>query len=875
MSTSGTPSKQRRTAEHWQKIVERVRTSLASGYVHKLFEDDYFIFELIKLLYQDSVESNVKIEILSAIEQYGSGVLPTNSVDQSVSALLDVFRSIHSAQGQLSVATQLLITVTTIFIENEELMETGLCSTFTSQLVDLISKVNEVAWRRLRGCACQCLVQLETTRPGLLWKWHEVFIKLVKEERTDVGQDYMYLLICVSNFVNQVESSGQHGTREEQSCREEKELLPAISHIMDNVFYLSPAGLSTIACHVVNVLKRCPAIPATVFKPLVLQCLSSLDPCVISLTLYIQGEFHGEIISEKEERVLVQRALQFVRNANVSTNTRLFIAQCLMEYMEKSYSPALATSWKEAILPTIFDPIDVHTCKLDFAVRCCGQGSDSDVSTELHYLTQLAETTGSVRITCSLYHALFSHVTQNCSEEVASLVLSITRKLFQNFPHLIPVIVNFLQAVKRSRSHEKLHEEIVSLLHETVLSLPLKSLLTNYENFLQVWLLSAQDSAMLQQRPLRRLLDLVKEAACDVTDDWGLGCMVLSVCRAVMLHHHTDILYWQLGDLLSYMMNHYGDFDIRDQARFLYAFLTMTSDAKSKEIIGAAVLDGMHLGENIADFFHGSTIQTVPAEIHLLDSSPIKLCRERLEVVYHKDPEKTFRSPSPDIDATAALQEYYEELSHLNTSLKCTFSASLVTESNYDCLVAVAFETGESKELDFSEDVSLVFLDKTESGVVEYSITPKVPGEATMSLRAVFGHDKSTYQCDLDLIQFQLADFLVPFPWHVFNIADKKAFFDQHWLKCTEKNAGTFSGVESIKILKCPRRGLAEVWSNALVLSGSEEESDADDYLFFIPPRFHLMFHARTHATDLVLHIASDYWPTLGQLDQLLDNFTA
>ncbi|KAK3750284.1 hypothetical protein RRG08_015777 [Elysia crispata] len=835
-------------------------------------ENDYFIFELIKLLYQDSVESNVKIEILSAIEQYGSGVLPTNSVDQSVSALLDVFRSIYSGQGQLSVATQLLITITTIFIENEELMGTTLCSTFTSQLVDLINKVNHIASRRLRSCACHCLVQLETIKPGLLWKWHEIFIKLVKEERTDVGQDYMYLLISVASYVNNVENSGQQSANDEQGNSEEKELLPAISHIMDNVFYLSPAGLSTIACHIVKILKRCPGIPATVFKPLVLQCLSSLDPCIISLILYIQGEFHGEIISESEERILVQRALQFLRNANISTNIRLFIAQCLMGYMEKSYHPATALAWKGAILPSVFDPIDVHTCKLDFAVRCCGHGSDSDVSTELYYLTQLAETTGSVRITCALYHALFSHVTQNSSEAVGNLVLSITKKLFQNFPHLIPVIVNFLQAVKTSRSHEKLHNEILTLLHETVLSLPMKSLLTNYHNYLQVWLLSAQDTSMLQQRPLRRLLDLVKEAAANVNDDWDLGCMVLSVCRTMMLHHHTDILYWQLGDLLSYMMNHYGDFDIRDQARFLYAFLTMTSDSKGKEIIGAAVLDVMHLGENIADFFHGSTIQTVPAEIHLLDSSPIKLCRDNLEVVYHKDPEKIFRSPSPNIDV--ALQDYYQQLSHLDTSLKCTFSASLVPESDYNCLVAVAFETGESKELSFSEDVSLAFLDKTETGVVEYSVTPKIPGESTISVRTVFGHEKSTYQCDLQPIQFELADFLIPFPWHIFNIAEKKAFFDQHWIKCTEKNAGTYSGVESIKILKCTRQSLADLWSNALVFSGDEEETDTDDYFFFIPPCFHLMFHARAHSTDLVLHIASDYWPVLGQIDHFLDNLT-
>ncbi|GFO08512.1 adaptor-related protein complex 5, beta 1 subunit [Plakobranchus ocellatus] len=332
----------------------------------------------------------------------------------------------------------------------------------------------------------------------------------------------------------------------------------------------------------------------------------------------------------------------------------------------------------------------------------------------------------------------------------------------------------------------------------------------------------------------------------------------------------VGLTFSELGDLLFYMMNHYHDFDIRDQARFLYSLLTMVSDSKEKEIIGAAVVDVMHLGENIADFFHGSIIQTVPAEIHILESSPIKCQRENLEVVYHMDPEKTHRSISPNLDA--ALREYFEQLSHLETMLKCTFSASVVEDSDYSSLVSVEFQIGESKELTFSEDVFLPFLDKTEPGQVEYSVTPKIPGQATINFRVIFGHEKSTYQCDLEPIQFELKDFLVPFPWHVFNIADKKAFFDLHWTKCTDTNSEAHSGVESLKILKCSRQSLADLWSHAVLVKGDENDAAADDYFFFIPPSFHLLFHARTHSTNLVLHIASDYWPVLGQLDNFLDN---
>ncbi|BFY97945.1 hypothetical protein BsWGS_00985 [Bradybaena similaris] len=864
--------------DDWRNVIDKVHASLSKGTAYKLFEDDYFVYELIKLLYEETLEVFTKIEILTVIEQWGSAVLPTNSIDQAITALLDVLRVLDSSPGSMSVGVQLLLTVTTLFIEHEELLGTELCTTYLSVLTNLVTKVNNINTRRLRACACQCLAQIESWKPGLLWRYRETFANLVKEERTDVCQDYMQLLITVTINTDQLEKEEQESLISETgkkkadshvSAREGRDVLSMVSLIMDNLFVLTPTGLLSVACSVVQLVKGRKDILPNVFKPLMLQCLPSRDPCVVFMMLFLQKEFRREILTDSEEHLLLRRVVEVANHPSTKSYARLLLLEWLLSYLQETDLMSSLVQLKGALCPVVFDPLDVHTRKVSLLAHCSGSGLKEDLPRDLHYLTQVAMTTGGMRVATALYHVLYLHVESNSCDAVHDHVLRTTRKLFQSFPHLIPLIVDFLRAVKTSQPHSKFHSEILTLLHETVLSLPVSQLLNNYQNYLHVWILSAQETYILQQKPLRRMLDIVKEAVTQALDSWDLGCLILSICRTMILHHHTDILYSQMGDLLCFLMKEYGDTDIRDNARLYYALLTLNSDSKAKEILGASVTESLHLGENIADFFPGFVNHTLPAEINLLAESPIIWQREQLEIVFASGGEKkeyTFSQPVTD-----GLEDYWQRMLCLRTSLTAIMRANITGESDYDNLLAVSFHASEHQNLQLNQDVYFPYLSKGDLARVTFQVNIQIPEPVAIPVRAAFGCSKVTCECELTPLKFGLQDFLIAFPWHQFDITDRQQFFSQHWNNYTQKSASKSQGVESVKILKCSRQTLMDVWRPAWI-DNADDHTDIDDYLFFLPPRFHLLFHVQTRPTHLVVHIATDYWPVLAYLDDYLSN---
>ncbi|CAG5123032.1 unnamed protein product, partial [Candidula unifasciata] len=694
----------------WRNVMDKVHINLSKGTADKLFEDDYFVLEIIKLLYEETLDVHSKIEILTVIEQWGSAVLPTNSIDQAITALLDVLGVLDNSPGSLSQGVQLLLTVTTLFLEHEELLDTELCTTYLSVLMNLVTKVNNINTRRLRAAACQCLAQLESWKPGLLWRYRETFVQLVKEERTDVCQDYMQLLVAVAINTDQLEKEEQERLISESgkkkvdsyvSAKEGRDVLSTVSLIMDNLFLLTPSGLVHVACSLVQLVKGRKDTLPNMFKPLMLQCLPSHDPCVIFMMLFLQKEFQREILTRSEEQLLLRRVVDVANHPRTKSYARLLLLECLLSYLQETGLMSSLTQLKNALCPVVFDPLEVHTRKVSLLAYSPDSGPREDLSQDLHYLTQVAVTTGGMRVATALYHVLYLHVESNSCAAVHNHVLRITRKLFQSFPHLIPLIVDFLRAVKTSQPHSKFHSEILTLLHETVLALPVSQLLNNYQNYLHVWILSAQETYILQQKPLRRMLEIVQEAVTKALDNWDLGCLILSICRIMILHHHTDILYSQMGDLLYLLMKEYGDTDIRDTSRLYYALLTLNSDSKAKEILGASVTESLHLGENIADFFPGSVNQTLPAEINLLTTSPIIWHREQLEITFtNSDEKQEYNFPQPVKDG---LEDYWQQVLRLRTSLTVTMSVSITGESNYDNLLAVSFHASEHKNLQLNQ----------------------------------------------------------------------------------------------------------------------------------------------------------------------------
>eukprot|EP01127_Copromyxa_protea_P004158 TRINITY_DN1400_c0_g2_i2.p1 TRINITY_DN1400_c0_g2~~TRINITY_DN1400_c0_g2_i2.p1 ORF type:complete len:1020 (+),score=186.62 TRINITY_DN1400_c0_g2_i2:237-3296(+) len=94
--------------------------------------------------------------------------------------------------------SQVLSTLTTILIVLEVKERQSLAfESFIELLFDIVSNVNSSPDRVLRGAACQCLLELEETYPGLLCAGLGHFFSFAQKENTHVSMEYTSLFEAV------------------------------------------------------------------------------------------------------------------------------------------------------------------------------------------------------------------------------------------------------------------------------------------------------------------------------------------------------------------------------------------------------------------------------------------------------------------------------------------------------------------------------------------------------------------------------------------------------------------------------------------------------------------------------------------------------
>jgi hypothetical protein len=78
---------------------------------------------------------------------------------------------------------------------------------------------------------------------------------------------------------------------------------------------------------------------------------------------------------------------------------------------------------------------------------------------------------------------------------------------------------------------------------------------------------------------------VIKSSNVCLQGTWDLGDAILGVCQSVLRCSDTESVRQPLGDALLYIWRHYGDVDIRDQARFTYMLLTNVSGAYLRTVL--------------------------------------------------------------------------------------------------------------------------------------------------------------------------------------------------------------------------------------------------------------------------------------------------
>ncbi|XP_025078128.1 AP-5 complex subunit beta-1-like isoform X2 [Pomacea canaliculata] len=602
----------------WRKLLSNIHRNTTTGTVDKLFEDDYFAFELIKTLHEDSVDVTVKMDFLSILEQYGSDHVDTNSLDQVVSLLLDLLRDYRSHMEDLRFVSQLLLTTTTFVLQND-LMNSEFCTSLVIMLWEMISKTNDIPTRRLRGCACQCLRQIEMRSPGLLLGYRDRLVKLVREERTDIFQDYASLLAAVlTNLAAQL--------AEPKSISAE-DIVPHLSFLMDNSFLFTPEGLWPIVLSVVALVKSTVHVAPTIFKPLMLHNMATFDPCLFHMDLYIQEEFHGEILTKEEESMLQRRLVSNIQLLSLPPALRLLLLQWLKPQMKpvsinseaELNTNVVARIIQQHMHPSVFDSLDIHIDKLTIWVGSLPVGQDQGLINDIHYLKRLTLTTGNEQVAVGLYRVLYASLQHHKTQAVANIILKITQDLVVDYPHLIPVILDFLLAVKENIGERVIYMDALSSLHSQVLNSTKEEVLSQFRFFLQVLSIAAQQQDISQIKTLRFLLGLVRCARDQSKCTWELGTSILATCRSMLLHHSTSCFYYEMGELLLEMMISFTDSEISNRARLQYSLLTNACDEKIREVLGAKLLGGNAFSQNITSLLSGSLHPPMRTEIIYID----------------------------------------------------------------------------------------------------------------------------------------------------------------------------------------------------------------------------------------------------------------
>ncbi|CAI9778197.1 unnamed protein product [Fraxinus pennsylvanica] len=172
---------------------------------------------------------------------------------------------------------------------------------------------------------------------------------------------------------------------------------------------------------------------------------------------------------------------------------------------------------------------------------------------------------------------------------------------------LVSVILAFVNRLLGCHKHRWLGDKLVETLDEHLLQkLKIDYRLGSYFPLFEIIAENNKVSPIgLLEILMKFLLFLVERHGPDTgLKSWGLGSKVLSVCRTMLIHHHSSGLFLGLSHLLAFTCLHFPDLEVRDNSRFYLRMLVCIPGKKLKHILHTGEqLPGMSPSTNSNSFF--------------------------------------------------------------------------------------------------------------------------------------------------------------------------------------------------------------------------------------------------------------------------------
>lgn len=158
-----------------------------------------FVHDLLQVLQNDDKSETSKLAILGLFQEMAQMLFSDSARLESVISVLKTVFHQQRNSGSALICSQVLCTLTTLFIEMEEFLKSHdqLLLEFIGVLFDVVEKVKTDFNRLLKAMACECLRELEMAFPGLLTMKVGHFYGMSQAENSHIHQNYMVLFATV------------------------------------------------------------------------------------------------------------------------------------------------------------------------------------------------------------------------------------------------------------------------------------------------------------------------------------------------------------------------------------------------------------------------------------------------------------------------------------------------------------------------------------------------------------------------------------------------------------------------------------------------------------------------------------------------------
>ncbi|KAF3792578.1 AP-5 complex subunit beta-1 [Nymphaea thermarum] len=422
----------------------------------------------------------------------------------------------------------------------------------------------------------------------------------------------------VRSFSGRELSSVRSFSGRELSSVNMKELRRVVAFLLEQPQLLTPCGLLEFMSMLMGVAVVL-GLQVSLLKVQFSGLIYSYDPILCHIILMLYSKFSDAF--DGEEGKLADRLALISKEVSAQLVFRLLSVHWLLGLevfcLRKDKKQTIVTMASQ-FYPHVFDPLALKALKLDLLVHCIirldhslaallpsankrsedpvmekrGSQSDLDCGVRttklfedgLHCVSAFkwlppnsTETLVAFRmlhkfsISAAPHEVPDSSITVIFTESASFFMLrTLLVKTLLEFRRMVPVIVTFVDRLMGCGSHKWLGERLLQTLDTQLLGkLAPDQWLTSYFPIFD----RIAETVAIPPRSLLELLTtftvaLVKNYAPEKgVMRWSQGSKVLSICRTLLMHHHSSRIFVGLSRLLSFVCQFFPDLEVRDNAR--------------------------------------------------------------------------------------------------------------------------------------------------------------------------------------------------------------------------------------------------------------------------------------------------------------------